>query len=98
MSTVAPQLESPKVRWDLSALYSGLDDPKVAQTWAQAHNAADAFASQYRDKIGNLSATELAAALRAIEGIFQEMSKPEIYASLRFAVEADNAEVTAFMQ
>ena len=98
MSTVAPELESPKVRWDLSALYSGLDDPKVAQTWSQAHSAADAFASQYRDKIGDLNATDLAAAFRAIEGIFNDMAKTEIYTSLRFAVEADNAEVTAFMQ
>ncbi len=98
MSTAAPELAFPQVRWDLSALFSGLDDPKVPATWTQAHADADAFAAKYRGKLGSLSASELADAFRALEQLFQEMSKPEAYASLRFAVEADNAEVTAFMQ
>lgn len=98
MSTAAPELAFPNVRWDLSALFSGFDDPKVAKTWADAHTAADAFATKYRGKMASLTASELAQAIRELEHLFNEMSKPETYASLRFAVEADNAEVTAFMQ
>lgn len=98
MSAPIADLAYPKVRWNLDALYSGLDDPKVEATWVASAARAEAFAAKYRGKVADLSATELEACIRELENLYQEMGKPENYASLRFAVEADNAEITAFMQ
>ena len=44
------EIAPPKVRWDLSALFSGTDDPKIEQTWGRLMTDADAFASRYRGK------------------------------------------------
>lgn len=96
MSATPIELELPKVRWDLSALYSGMDDPKIAATWDAAHAQADAFAERYAGKLASLNAGELAEAIRTLELLYQEASKPSHYASLCFAVEANNEDVTAF--
>jgi len=45
-------LEPPKVRWDLSALFSGLDDPKIEETWLSATAAASQFGADRFSSIG----------------------------------------------
>ena len=91
-------LEPPKVRWDLSALFSSPDDPKVEESWVAANAAADRFGEAYRGKVADLSATELLTAIEAIEGIYQTVAKPMGYAHLRFATDSGDAAVGAFMQ
>ncbi|MDR3689652.1 MAG: M3 family oligoendopeptidase [Fimbriimonas sp.] len=93
-------LESPKVRWDLSALFSGLDDPRIEETWQKAHERADAFAENYRGKINawGLSAQTLADAIREIESIFNEVAKPMGFGHLLFATDSGDAAIGAFLQ
>ncbi len=98
MSTVSPQIETPKVRWDLSSLFSSIHDHKIDETWFACGVRAQKFASQYRGNVSGLTSSELAAAIAEIEDIFMQASKPEHYASLLFAVKADDPEITAFMQ
>lgn len=88
------------VTWDLSSLFSSQQDPKIAETWIECHNKADAFAEKYRGRIqtGSLSAEELANALREVEAITLLASKPPSYASLLFAADASNPENGAFYQ
>lgn len=90
---------SPNVRWDLSALFSGIDDPRVAETWAKALAQADAFASRYRGTLAqaDLSAEHLAAGIAEMEAIYQEASKPANYAQLLVAADSADPKIGAFL-
>ena len=98
MSTATPSIEVPKVRWDLSSLYSSIEDPKIKANWDACNERADAYAEKYRGKMAGLSAADLVSSIIEIEDIYMQASKPEHYASLLFAVKADDAEITSFMQ
>lgn len=91
-------LESPKVHWDLSALFSGLDDPKIEEAWKAGEAEAEAFAGDYRDKVADLSPDELAKAIARLETLYQTLAKPIGYASLRHATDSGSPEIGAFYQ
>lgn len=95
-SEIAP----PKVRWDLSALFSGRDDPRIAQVWAESMARAERFAETYRGKIDreDLNPGTLAAGIRELESILNEVDKPSGYASLLFAADVSDPANGAFMQ
>lgn len=97
-SSQTPEL--PKVRWDLSALFSSLDDPKIDQTWDEAAAKADAFATNYRGKINvpDLTAETLANALKDIESLYNEVAKPSAYANLQFSTDSGDPKIGAFLQ
>lgn len=97
-STIAH--EPPKVRWDLSALFSGLDDPKIEQTWQAASEKAEAIAAKYRGKIDSpdLSPALLAEAIREVEALYNEVAKPMGFAGLLFACDSGDPKIGAFMQ
>lgn len=90
----------PQVRWDLSALFSGVDDPEIEETWTQSHARADAFAEKYRGKIEStdLTADFLAQALTEYEQLANDAGKPISFAHLLFAADTGNPALGAFMQ
>src|SRR5712691_5691203 len=96
----AAELAPPQVRWDLSALFSGMDDPKIEQTWSRCMARAEQFEKTYRGKIESpdLTAQTLANALKEVEDLVSESSKPVNYSHLLFACDASSPEVGAFMQ
>lgn len=96
----APELASPAVHWDLSTLFSGVDDPKVDAAWASILERAQRFAETYRGKANdpNLSADTLFAALTELETISQEVAKPYTFAELLFAGDTSNPAHGAFLQ
>jgi len=87
-------------RWDLSALFSGIDDPKIDETWDRCRDRAGRFSDQYRNKIASpdLDAATLLSSLQEIESIYQEASKPVNYAHLLHACDTSSHEVGAFLQ
>ncbi|MBS1706498.1 MAG: M3 family oligoendopeptidase [Armatimonadetes bacterium] len=98
---VAPQeLESPKVHWDLSALFSGIDDPRIDQSWELAHQRADEVIRKYRGQIESeaLSAETLLRAILDVERLSQDADKAPLYANLLFAVDVSDPKISAFMQ
>jgi len=94
------ELAPPQIRWDLSDLFSGIDDPKITETWERCAVRAKAFEDTYRGKIEgpDLAAGTLASALEEVERIVQESAKPIGYAHLLFAADAGSPEIGAFMQ
>ena len=98
MSTSA--IQPPKVRWDLSDLFNGLDDPRIESTWIDANAMADSFATAYRGRINseNLDAETLLLALTELEALYQNVAKPLCYANLLFSTDAGDAKIGAFMQ
>ncbi|HZH97728.1 MAG TPA: M3 family metallopeptidase, partial [Fimbriimonadaceae bacterium] len=87
-------------RWDLSALFGGMDDPRIEETWVRCMEKAAAFAERYRGKINSpdLSAETLASAIAELESLIQESAKPGNYGQLLFAGDSSDAKIGAFMQ
>ena len=90
----------PAVRWDLSALFASMEDPKIESIWKLSHQRADAFAAQYRGKINHpdLTSEMLNQALTDLEVLTTDVAKPMAYSNLLFAGDASNAAIGAFMQ
>lgn len=99
MAAPTSALGSPKVRWDLTSLYSGVDDPQIEATWKRANMLADNLAARFRGKINSpsLTAELLLEAIQDIEQISVESSKPPTFANLLFAVQSDDQKLAAFM-
>ena len=93
-----PPLETPAVRWDLSALFSGMDDPRIEREWTAAEAGVEAFEAAYRGKVADLSPENLEAAIAEMEMITVHVVKPIGYASLLHAADAASPEVGAFYQ
>lgn len=97
-STAAP--DYPQVRWDLSALFDDIEDPKIEQTIAQLHHLADAFGEKYRGKINDLNVTAslLLDATQNAERIYNELSKVIDFAYLVFSTNTGDPKLGAFLQ
>jgi oligoendopeptidase F len=83
-------MTAPGVRWDLSSLYAGPDDPRLEADVEEAARAAAAFAARYRGRVAQLEPADLAAALREYEAIEERGRRPSFYASLLFAADTDD--------
>ncbi len=91
---------SPPVRWDLTALFDSIEDPKIETTWQACNKRAASFAEKYRGRINdaNLSASLLNEALTDLEGLYNEVVKPINFANLIFAGDSSNPANGAFLQ
>jgi oligoendopeptidase F len=93
VSNSRPASSADRVAWDLTDLYAGADDPSLNRDLDTALKRAQAFESAYRGKIdvpGGPSADILSDAVRELEGLFEQMDKPIIYASLVHAAKTDD--------
>jgi oligoendopeptidase F len=86
------------VRWDLSDLYAGPDDPRIEADLAQAQAAAQRFAERHRGGVAKLSADALALALAELEALGELAARPASYAQLLFAADTAVPRHGALMQ
>lgn len=88
------------VTWDLSDLYSGMDDPRIEAALAAQLARAETFAAKYKGKIDSpdLTAPMLREAIEEYESILQEADKPGSFASLLFAADTSDPKCGAFLQ
>jgi len=85
--------------WDLSAYFSGKNDPRVLATLAEAKKHAEAFERKWRGAITNDSApANVFSAFQEYEMIFQEGIKPLHFASLLKAVDSVDTDHGALEQ
>jgi oligoendopeptidase F len=89
----------PQVRWDLSAFFSSIEDPKVESTWEEANKLADAFEQTYRDALTdpNLDGATLLKSIQDCEALYDLVYRPISYANLMFSCDSSTPEVAAFM-
>ena len=92
----AAQEELP--RWDLSALYAGMDDPKLEADLTQAAEQARAFSARYQGGLAALSGAQLAEALETFEAVEEKLGRAGSYASLLFAADSSDAAISRFSQ
>ena len=78
-------IESDSPTWNLTDLFSGIDDPRVAEAVARVRSDSAAFSERYHGRVGGLEPASLRDAVAAYERIAAEAAKPVTYASLLFA-------------
>lgn len=88
------------IKWDLSDLYDGIDDPKVEKDIKNIEKRAKEFEAEYRNIIRskNLTASTLLKSLRELESINEIAGKILSYAHLLFAADTNNPGIGAFLQ
>jgi oligoendopeptidase F len=88
------------VRWDLSDLYSGLDDPQVERDIQDALSRARSFEERYRGKINSetIDPSLLLESVKELESISEQVGKLLSYAYLVFAADTSNPKHGAFLQ
>lgn len=86
--------------WDLSDLYSGIDDPKIEAVLDEQMKRADAFSEKYRNKIDctDLTAETLNEAISEYESLYQAADKPMDFAALYFSMDTSDPARGAFLQ
>jgi oligoendopeptidase F len=86
------------VRWDLSDLYAGSDDPQIDADLDAALAAAEEFAQRYRGRLASLSPAELGRAVDELERLNEPVARAGVYAGLLFAADTATPRHGALLQ
>lgn len=84
------------IRWNLADLYPSTD--ALHADLALASGEADAFAERYRGSVADLSAEDLAEALRAYEALQDRLGRAYTYAQLGWSTDTNDAQRGALLQ
>lgn len=79
------------IKWDLSDLFSGHDDPAIDATLNQCRAHAERFAEQFRPRLQDskiLTAATVLQALKELENIYEPLGRVGSYAGLVYAADA----------
>ena len=98
MESTDPSGLAAGVRWDLSDLYTGPDDPAIDADLDRALERAGDFASRHRDAVASLSAVGLAAAIDELESLNEPVVRAACYSQLLFAADTSDPRHGALMQ
>ena len=71
-----------KVRWDLTDLFAGPDDPRIEQALAGELARARAFEGKYKGKLATLEAKAFAAMMRELADYEESAARPDVYAHM----------------
>ncbi len=86
------------VRWDLSDLYNGLDDPRYQQDRDRALALAEKFSTNWRGRIAGLTPAEFAKALGQYSEIIEIMSRLGSFAYLSWTTNTEDPELGKAVQ
>jgi oligoendopeptidase F len=86
------------VRWDLSHLYAGPDDPEIEACLDRSLESARAFAERYRGKLAELDAAALCEAVDAFEALQEPAARAGAYSGLLFAADTATPRHGALLQ
>lgn len=78
--------------WNLSDLYQGFDNPRLAQDLADLEQAATEFRQTYRGRVSALNPETIATCLQALEAIAQKSGYLYAFPALIFSADTRNAE------
>ena len=85
-----------EVNWNLADLYPSRES--LTESLAAADEIAGTFAARYRGKIAQLSAPEMAEALRKFEALQDRMGRAFTYAYLNWSTDTNDAARGALLQ
>ena len=84
--------------WNLRDLFSGPDDPAIAETLMEADAKADDFAVRHQGRVASLSAAALSGAIEAYQEIEESLGRVLSYAQLLFSADSSAPETGRFYQ
>lgn len=84
--------------WNLSDLYSGIDDEKIKSDLEKIKNLNFELASKYKGKISNLSSSDFLLAIKNYEEIVILSHLLNGFAYLNMATQMNNEKATSFYQ
>ncbi|MEN9216324.1 MAG: M3 family metallopeptidase [Gloeomargarita sp. HHBFW_bins_162] len=76
--------------WDLSDLYSSLDDPRLQQDLQELQHQATTFRQQYRGRVQELTPAAIRTAIQTLEYLWERVGYCYAYPSLTFAADTRN--------
>jgi len=91
----AAQDSAKGVRWDLSSLYAGADDPKLDADFAEAKRLCAEFAARWKGRIASASASEAAEMLEQYEASTLVQWRIGSWTSLAYAIDSQNPVILA---
>ncbi|MBF0356292.1 MAG: M3 family oligoendopeptidase [Alphaproteobacteria bacterium] len=91
-------LAAPLPEWDLKDLYTGPDDPKLAQDLEKAMQEARALEAEVKGRLGVLSGAEFGAAILRFEAIYETLGRILSFAQLLHAADVADPERGRFSQ
>ncbi|MFW5772124.1 MAG: M3 family oligoendopeptidase [Phototrophicaceae bacterium] len=97
LDTAPEQTGAESITWDLTPLYSGLDDLAIDADMQCAEALVDDFASRYRGRVSLLEADELLEAVQALEAIYDVTGRIQSYAGLVHATDTVDARTNALV-
>lgn len=83
--------------WNLTDLYAGEDDPKLAQDLEWFETEAQSFAADYEGKLADLSAADLLKSIQRSEKMDNIAGRIMSYAGLRYYQKTTDAARAKFM-
>ena len=87
-----------EITWDLSDLYSSIDDPHLIKTRKSTRTFANDFAETYKGRVADLSAEEHAESLKEYEEIVQIAGKIGSYAQLKWSTNTEDPALGKLLQ
>ena len=92
--------EPPLPTWDLSDLYSGVDDPLLAKDMDRTSQKASGFAARYKGGIAraDLDADDLRNAVEEYEDLLRLGQRPQAYAMLLYSTNTNDPARGALLQ
>ena len=85
--------------WDLSDLFSGIDDPSIERMLKRLRKKAEAFSKRYKGTVKRMiKPVALFGMIKEYESLLESSVKPEIYATLVFSADSKNPKHGAFYQ
>jgi oligoendopeptidase F len=86
--------------WDLSDLYSGIDDPKIAKDLVSVEGLIKAFTGKYKGNINSPKLTPkfLLKAIKEQEDLIYVASRVSLFASLLYSKNVTSEKIGAFYQ
>src|SRR5574341_581747 len=94
---VAQLTGAEEVRWDLSDLYAGADDPALDRNLDEADARAEKLGEQYRGKVASLSAAELLEVIREYEEITETAHRIGAFAYMLWTTNTEDPAAGALL-
>jgi len=95
-NTIEKQTGAENIRWDLSDLFSAIDDAQIQKTLSWTIAEAKNFVKTYKGRITTLTSAELLAAFQKMEALLSGLYRLSQYSTLLYAVDTTNDRIKAF--
>jgi oligoendopeptidase F len=96
MSTTLTGAE--EIHWDLSDIFSGIDDPAIEKYIEQAIQQSKSFRDKYYGKVGDLNASELRDAVAEVEEISSALYRAGAFSHLLYSTNTADPARGALLQ